>query len=225
MPEFVYDLLPDAPPADTDPEAAQAIGSGLTDADGAAANQQLAHVAKGQSRLIRYFRVGKPRIAALLAAFTEQVQSFEDVLWSYYKDSRDLDTAGGVLLERLGAAVDEPRNQRTDDQYRAAIRVKVALLSSDGKTEQLLTIGRLMVPSATVNITEHWPAAISIAFSETGDLSLSYIKAILKIGKAAGVRLDVGLPGGAIGHSDGSPTGGAIGHSDGSPIGCAIGSS
>jgi len=202
---------------------AQPIGSGLTDAEGNAANYQGDHEGKGLSRLIRFFRVGKPRIAAFLGALTAQVQSIEDLAWTYYTSSRDLDTAAGVLLDRLGALVDEPRAGRSDTDYRAAIRVKILLLSCEGKIEQIYAICRLLSPAATVVITESWPAAFHVGFSTTGSLSVSYIASLLRIGKPAGVRLDVGLSGGAIGDTDGTPAGGAIGDTDGVPAGCAIG--
>ncbi len=215
MPAYSYDLLPDAAVPDVESEEAVRVGSGLV--------QQTEHSAAALQRLIRYFSVGKPRIANFLSAFVDEVQSIEDLAWIWYATSRDLDTVEGVLLERLGAIVDEARNGRLDVDYRAAIRVKILVLSSDGKTEQLIAILEAMISGVTVAVTELWPAKLSIAVSTTGSLSLSYVKALLTLAKGGGVGLELGLAGGVLGDVDGDPLGGTLGDTDGSPLGFSLG--
>jgi hypothetical protein len=221
MAEFSYDLLPMAPVPNTDTDAAQPIGSGLTDAEGNPANQQTAHVRKAGRRLIKFFH-NKPRVQAFLAAFVQEVQEMEDLAWAVFATLRDLDTAEGVLLDRLGALVDESRVGRLDGPYRAAIRVKILCLSSDGKTEQMYEIARLLEPTATVAISESWPAGFQVSFS-VATLGLTYLYQIMKIAKPAGVRMNLGFAGGAIGDTDGDPLGATIGDTDGVPLGGAIG--
>lgn len=202
---------------------ARRIGSALTDENGAPAGQQTEHIAKGNRRLIKFFRT-KPRIAALLAAFTRQVQDLENLAWSWYATSRDLDTVGGVLLDRLAEIVDEPRGGRTDTELRAAVRVKVKLISSDGKIEQLIEICKLLFgDAASIGATESWPAHIFLSTSTLNGLTLDYITRLLRIAKAGGVSLEIGLSGGNIGDTDGDPAGGAIGDTDGVPLGASIG--
>lgn len=222
-PEFAYDLPPDAPVADLSVGEARRIGSALTDETGAPSGQQTDHVTKGNRRMIRFFRT-KPRIAALLSAFTSQVQDLENLAWAWYATSRDLSTVGGVLLDRLAGIVDELRNGRTDTELRAVVRVKIKLLSSDGKIEQLIAICKLLFgEAAAIGATEHWPAHISISTSTLNGLTLEYTSRLLRIAKAAGVSLDLGLSGGLIGDVDGDPLGAAIGSTTGVPVGGAIG--
>lgn len=223
MPEYSYDLPPDAPVADLSVGEARRIGSALTDASGNPAGQQTEHVAKGNRRLIKFFRT-KPRIAALLAAFTRQVQDLENLAWAWYATSRDLDTVGGVLLDRLGEIVDEGRGGRSDTELRAAIRVKVKLISSDGKMEQMIQICKLLFGAgAVIGATESWPAHLSLSTSTLNGLTLEYVGRLLRIAKAGGVSLDIGLSGGNIGDTDGDPLGADIGHTTGVPVGGNIG--
>ena len=224
MTSFAFDLVPE-PSANQPLPGTEAvrIGSALTDDSGAAAGQVTNHSARATRRLIKFFQ-DKPRVLALLHAFSDEIQELEDFAWLYYTAPRDLDTAGGALLDRLGAIVNVPRAGRSDTDYRAAIRVEILVLSSDGKPDQLYAIAKLLVPAASVRITENYPAAFQLAFTSFGTFTGAYLLSILRRAKAAGVRMDLGLAGGNIGAVDGDPVGGAIGSVDGSPAGAAIGS-
>lgn len=218
-----HDLPPEEPIADFSVGAARRIGSALTDAEGAPAGQREDHEAKGRKRLIRFFQ-SKPRIVALLAAFTRQVQDLENLAWAWYAESRDLNTAEGVLLDRLAAIVDEARGGRSDDELRAAVRVKIKILGSDGKMDQMVGIARLLLgESAAILASEHWPAGLAISTDTLNGLAAAYVARLLRLAKAGGVGLEFGVAGGPIGDVDGSPSGAAIGDTDGSPLGAAIG--
>ena len=224
MASFSWDLIPEPSPNQPLPGTeAVRIGSGLTDKNGAPAGQVENHSARATRRLIKFFQ-DKPRIQAFLHAFSDEVQELENFTWLYYTDPRDLDTAGGALLDRLGAIVGLPRAGRSDTDYRATVRVEILVLASDGKPDQLYAIAKLLVPAAIVRITENYPAAFQLAFSSFGSFTGSYLLSILRRAKAAGVRMDLGLAGGNIGSVDGDPLGGAIGSTDGDPLGAAIGS-
>lgn len=218
MADFSFDLLADAAAAQPEEGVALRIGSALEEN-----GQILNHEARAARRLIKFFQ-DKPRIRALLAAFSAEVQELENVLWYYYSTSRDLAVVGGVLLDRLGALVNLPRAGRSDTDYRAAISVEVLVLASDGKPEQMYEIAEVLVPSAVIAITEQYPAAFSLAFSTLGTFTKPYILSIMRRAKPAGVRMDIGVAGGNIGSTDGVPAGGAIGSTDGVPLGARIGS-
>jgi hypothetical protein len=151
------------------------------------------HVVEGIAHLIELFRQG-PRNQAELAAYLAQAQEVEDAFWDLF-NAFDPDTAVGHQLDLIGKLIGEGRLARTDDDYRAAIRVRVLVNSSDGQPEQLIEIASAMFPSPTytmaVDLQEFFPGSLSIAFvGDPGDVTHASVHRLLTLAKAAGVRLD-----------------------------------
>lgn len=178
------------------------------------------HAEEAISHLIELFKNG-PRNQTILQAIGVQLQELEeaaaDVLVGFF-----VDTAVGDQLDILGRVVGETRQGRTDNDYRAAVRVRILVNMSDGKVEQLLAIARGLVPEATVALVEVYPMSIRLEFSTLGTTSLRTVFSILKQAKAAGVRLLVSYGPPTIGAVDGAPAGGIVGAVDGNPAGFII---
>lgn len=91
---------------------------------------------------------GKPRMAALLTIFMNQVQDLEDALFELITE-RTVDAAIGVQLDILGAIVGQPdRAGLSDDDYRTIIKARIKVNRSDGHADQMIEILRL-IASAT----------------------------------------------------------------------------
>lgn len=180
------------------------------------------HAAEAISHLISFFREG-PRNQAVLEAMMAQVQELEDNI-ALQRDAFDVDTAVGDQLDSLGKRVGERRDDRIDDVYRTAIRVRILVNRSNGRLEELLAIALGISPAATIRARELYPAALSLEFSTLGTSTLQNAYRLLKKAKAAGVRLLVAGVGddGSIGAVDADPLGGEIGAVDGSPAGFLI---
>lgn len=169
------------------------------------------HAAEAISHLIQFFREG-PRNQAVLTAVMEQVQEVEDVLW-YLKSAFDVNTAVGEQLEFLGRRVGEGRQDRTDDEYRAAIRVRILVNMSEGTLPELLAICVGINPTGTYIARELYPAALSIEADTFDATSLAAAYRLLRAAKTCGVRLNL-ISGGddaSIGDTDADPLGGLIG--------------
>jgi hypothetical protein len=150
--------------------------------------QNTQHGAEAISHLIEFFRNG-PRNQALLAAVGVQLQEVEDALWQLYTE-RNIETAIGAQLDILGRIVGELRGDRADEDYRAAIRVRILVNSSDGKAEQLIAIVLGMLPDADITLTESYPAAIRVEVTALfGAVTVETVGAMLQQAKPAGVRL------------------------------------
>jgi hypothetical protein len=163
-----------------------------------------AHVAEGISHLIDFFRSG-PRNQAELAAYLDQAQEIEDMLW-VLKSAFDVDTAVGVQLNYIGKKVGEPRLGRDDEQYRSAIRVRVMVNNSDGRAEQMIEIANAMFPEETytmsVNLDEAYPRTITVYLEgDPGAVTLTSVARLLRLAKPAGSQLGVVL---GLDDSDGS---------------------
>ncbi len=182
-------------------------------------SQNTAHVEEGISHLTEYFKHG-PRNQAILTGLLAQVQEVEDVVWET-SQAFLLDTAEGDQLDLLGTLVGEGRQDRTDSEYRAAIRVRILVNKSEGLPEQLLEILEGINSGATHAMRELYPAALTIESSSLSPLTLQSTYRLLRAAKPAGVRVDL-ISGGdatSIGAADGSPLGGLIGAADDTPAG------
>lgn len=177
-----------APASAIDPRR---VGSGLTDADGQPTGQITDYEQRAHDRLIQYFQ-GKPRLRALLGSYADQAQELEAVFWYLYT-KRGISNAAGVWLDVLGEIVGEPRQDRTDDGYRSAIRVRILVNRSDGKHAQLVTIAeRMLGDGADVQITESFPVALVVrVYSDMGAVLPTDLVRMLRQAKAGGVRLDL----------------------------------
>jgi hypothetical protein len=98
--------------------------------------QILDRVDRTIKRLLSQFR-GQPNMEAIAASYGAQFQEIEDVLWQLYTE-RWLSTATGAQLDELGRMLGEPRGDKNDDDYRAALYARIALNRSNGRIEDIL---------------------------------------------------------------------------------------
>ena len=126
---------------------------------------------------------GGPNNEALLRALLTGYDLFEEEVWKVV-ESRNLDNALGVALDGLGSALGEARLGRSDDDYRAALRVVILARKSQGTPEDLLGI----VAASIVDWTylEEYPACVRLEVF--GPTALAIFKYLLQA-KPAGVRL------------------------------------
>lgn len=183
---------------EVDPEARR-IGSDLTDEDGVANAQITDHEGESIATLITYFQ-DKPRVEALLRSWGAQNQEIESAFWALFTQ-RNIRLATGQHLDNLGEIVGEPRQDRTDEPYRAAIRVRILVNLSDGQPEQLITIAREMLGGGDdpdIQLTEHQPASMLIrVHSSLGSVDPADMARMLRQAKAAGVGFGLVVPFGA----------------------------
>ena len=148
------------------------------------------HEAAALSRLLEQFHE-KPRIEAILGRLMEMIQVAEDVSWQLARE-RYLDPidghgpAEGVLLDGLGRIVGEPRADRNDERYRAALRVRILVNKSDGKLEQLIDILSLLA-EGEIRVFELAPAHLEVSVTEVAFPTDAF--RYLKQAKASGVGL------------------------------------
>ena len=84
----------------------------------------------GLLRLIPPFW-GKPRMAALLVIYLEELQAFEDAIWSVI-DRLDLDTAPRLVLSWMAGWVGEPSRPADNDALRTLVKARIIANRSDG---------------------------------------------------------------------------------------------
>jgi len=143
------------------------------------------HAGMGFARLLWQYRGDQPRVQAWLQAFTEQLQSIEDVAFEVLVGRWPL-TAVGDQLDVLGRIVGQTRRGMLDAQYRLYVLARILLNRSNGRLEELYDI--LEVLGVTeVHAVEYYPGELTLWISgeEYGDL----IGEIIGSAKPGGVTL------------------------------------
>ena len=132
-------------------------------------------------------RYRQPKISALLAAWTAEVQALELAYWDLLT-KRSPATAEGAVLDLLGKIVGQPREGRTDEQYRVWISARVLVNQSSGLSRQLIALAAKLC-QVPIRIEDHYPAAFTIhAMGPVVGADGAEIAQLIVLAKAAGVQ-------------------------------------
>jgi hypothetical protein len=118
------------------------------------------HAADAKARLLQQFK-SKARIAALLDAINAQNQEIEDA-GQELSDLLDIDVMTGVNLDNIGEIVAQPREGRSDSDYRQAIREKIRANVSSGTPDEIIEAFEFITSPTTVDYSEDPPAGFVI---------------------------------------------------------------
>lgn len=116
----------------------------------------LDYVALAQSRLTSIF-AEKPLIKALTGAMVKPLNDVESMTYSF-NNERWIDTAIGKQLDGCGYIVGEPRNGRTDNEYRLAIKFRIFVNTSNATPEDLIQGLRFLTSPDNIQYIEQYPA-------------------------------------------------------------------
>lgn len=100
--------------------------------------------------------------------------------------ARWVSTAEGLVLDEIGALVDQPRGGLDDDLYRLAIRARAASLATAGTIPEIVEISRALL-SDQVRVQELWPATVAITSPDVATDIFLLLLQILDPMLAAGV--------------------------------------
>lgn len=109
----------------------------------------------GLSRNIDF--LDKENFNKLLKLFLEEIQELE-VATLAIADQKNINTAIGAWLDYIGSLVGQPREGRTDEEYRAALLLKIAANSSDGTPNTIIDITKQYTGSSSSKIIEYYHA-------------------------------------------------------------------
>jgi hypothetical protein len=130
--------------------------------------QKTTHVADAQARLLEQFK-NQPKILALVDSLTAPEVDAEAVLFAV-RAARNIDTAVGVQLDRIGRIVGEERQGREDDVYRLYLKVRVALNRASGTGDEILNVMSLVLGDSLDALEFYYPASLVV---EAIDLEVS----------------------------------------------------
>lgn len=116
-------------------------------------------------RLLWQYR-DSDKLQGLITAFAEELNLTQQDTFDIVS-SMDIDNAFGVFLDIIGGYVGEPRLGRTDHDYRDAIILKIAINTSRGTPNDLLTALALATKADKTKIWEYYP--VSTVLSTNGE--------------------------------------------------------
>lgn len=135
---------------------------------------------------------GKERVEALISAFTDNGQLIENVIQDFLED-RTVDTAVGDQLDIIGAIVGETRQGRGDDEYRLAILSRIAINTSEGTPEEIISFLQVFTGANDVYLYELFPGNVDV-YVDVDLSSLFYsvdaVHSLIDKALSAGVRLN-----------------------------------
>ena len=106
----------------------------------------------------------RPRLAALLASYTQEIQELEDAIWAV-RLGRFLDNAEGAQLDVIGKLVGERRDGRADNVYRVLITAKIRVNWSQGRPNDVIAVVRIVQGTEnTHRYVSVFPASFEIVF-------------------------------------------------------------
>jgi hypothetical protein len=150
-------------------------------------------VAQALGRLPAY--MNRQRWRELVEVIASEIQELDDAVVAVVAQLH-LDQAEGAQLDLIGNRVNEDRGGRADADYRAGIRIRIAVNRSRGLAEDVIRVARLVLaspaPAGTVELQTVGAAAASLAIGGTTAPDPAVVTSILAFAKAtvaAGVRL------------------------------------
>jgi hypothetical protein len=145
-------------------------------------------VSKGLSRNIDF--LDKENFNKLIQLFLEEVQEIE-VATLAIADQKSILTAIGEWLDYIGKIVGEPRKGRTDQDYRAALLLKVAINTSDGTPNTIIDITKQYTGVTSSRIIDYHPASFFNVLEIVDGVSTVGLAKLIDQIKPAGVSATV----------------------------------
>lgn len=137
----------------------------------------------------------KTKLAAFAKPFLDQIQDLEISAFEL-KDDRTIDASVGVQLDGLGRILVKARGGLADDRYRDRLRAQALINRSNGRSEEIIAILRLLETSFFTKETP--PAAFEVSVEEivTEPSDLAGVIALSRGGAVRAVLIYTNVPDG-----------------------------
>jgi len=153
------------------------------------------HTDQAQARMVKRFK-SKERIDKIIKIRADRIQLLENILIRL-RDERSLSLAVGSQLDGIGEMYGEQglRNNRSDDEYRAFLKVLPAKLKDAGQHEILIQAYANLTGAIRIKHEYFYPRAMALyaVLDDVDSLTNeSDINSQMQAIRAQGVRLDLG---------------------------------
>jgi hypothetical protein len=145
------------------------------------------HYDRAYVRLLEQYK-DKPRFAALLKSYLDQIQELEDATWDVV-EAHYVDTADLTRLKVLGRIVGQVYRGELVEDFRVMVRARIRINRSHGKQVDIIEVAQLLLDGIDLSYEEHYPASILLRVEEEfpAGVSPTLVAELLREAKAAGV--------------------------------------
>lgn len=148
-------------------------------------------VQDGKALLIDKLRK-KQEILDFLEIQLKTVQDLSESVLVYINAMKSLDSMTGFMLDMAGSWIGCNRGGLQDDPYREAIKLQIAINTSDGTLPSILSVIKVLTGSSNIIYTPEYPATFSV--SVNGDVYPGLGEAINRISAAGVLARIVAVP-------------------------------
>lgn len=129
----------------------------------------------------------KENFNKLLVIFLQQIQILQDHTVDI-AGQKNISTAAGVWLDWIGKIIGKKRGSMSDQQYREALRLGIAINSADATPNSIINITKVATGSNSSKIIDYHPAAFVNSISTTLYTDISRYKSLVDSIRAVGVK-------------------------------------
>lgn len=147
------------------------------------------HKAQARARLISQYKQAT-NLIAILDCLNEQTQESEDAIHELF-EGRWIDVAEGDVLDDFGTIVGQDRLGFDDDFYRILIYAKIGENVSQGETERVIDVYKIITRASIAQLSERYPAGVMLLSDGTiNPITAQFIMERLQNVVGAGIRVD-----------------------------------
>ena len=120
------------------------------------------HVTRGLDRLLQRYKES-PNLNGLLSSLMQPLQEIENQAYKLYTE-RSIYTAIGFQLDGIGKIVGLEREDRDDEDYRAALIIQIQINKAGGEPESIITAIRQLYKTEEISYADVYPANYEVHF-------------------------------------------------------------
>lgn len=156
----------------------------------------LDHEAQAEANLIQQYKDAENVKELLRLVCSSRTQDLEDAIHSLF-EGRWIDLATGAVLDKFGELIGQAREGFDDDFYKILLYVKMGENISQGETERVIDVYKIITRATLVQLREIYPAGMELTSNGSiNPITAEFIYDKIQKVRAAGVRID------RIGHFD-----------------------
>ena len=147
------------------------------------------HKEQAKERLISQYQQAD-NLKSILDAFNEQTQDLEDAIHEMFL-GRWIENAEGDTLDDFGTIVGQDRLGFDDDFYKILLYVKMGANISQGETERVIDVYKIITQATLAQLREHFPAGMTLLSNgQINPITAQFIYNKLQQVVGAGIRID-----------------------------------
>lgn len=121
----------------------------------------LTHEDDAVKRIISQYK-GDRGLERMVKSGASQIQDLENKGYDLFS-RLSIDSMVGKQLDLIGTIVGQARQGQDDISYRTFLKARIGINTSSGTIENVLSVWKILIPDASLELKENFPAEVSIS--------------------------------------------------------------